>query len=81
MYPALPNDLAFAANFAKTVPEVIGLAFGQRRKTLTNSLSSRFPKDKTAAALREMGMREDIRGERLSAADFCTLTAHLLQEE
>ena len=81
VYPALPNDPAFAANFAQTVPEVIGLAFGQRRKTLTNSLSSRFPKDKTATALREMGMREDIRGEKLSAADFCTLTAHLLQEE
>ena len=63
------------------MPEVIGLAFGQRRKTLTNSLSARFPKDKTAAALREMGLREDIRGEKLSAADFCALTAHLLKEE
>ena len=80
VYPALPDDPAFAADFAKTVPEVIGLAFGQRRKNLPNSLSARFPKDKTAAALREMGLREDIRGEKLSAADFCALTARLLKE-
>lgn len=78
VYPELPDDPAFAAAFAQTVPDVIGMAFGQRRKTLTNSLSARFPKDQTAAALREMGLREDIRGEKLSAADFCTLTAHLL---
>lgn len=80
VYPALPDDPVFAAHFAKTVPEIIGLAFGQRRKTLTNSLSARFPKEKTSAALQKMGLREDIRGEKLSAADFCSLTAHLLEE-
>lgn len=78
IYAELPNDPAFAEAFAKTVPEVIGLAFGQRRKTLINSLSSRFPKEKTASALRDMGLREDVRGEKLSANAFCALTARLL---
>ena len=52
-------------------------AFAQRRKTLTNALSSVCEKSKTEEALTAMGLRTDIRGEKLSAADFVTLAKHI----
>jgi 16S rRNA A1518/A1519 N6-dimethyltransferase RsmA/KsgA/DIM1 with predicted DNA glycosylase/AP lyase activity len=59
------------------VSGLIALAFGQRRKTLTNALSGKYPKEKTAEALAVCGLRADIRGERLSAEDFCRLALAL----
>ena len=59
--------------------EVISAAFGMRRKTLVNALASIYPKEKTVAALERLGMREDIRGEKLSAKDFCALTDELMK--
>ena len=73
LYPDAPRDDGECRAFAERVSELIALAFGQRRKTLTNALSGRYPKEKTAAALEACGMRTDIRGERLGAADFCRL--------
>ena len=73
VYPDAPADRADTLAFSDGVGELIELAFGQRRKTLTNALSSKYPKEKTTAALEACGMRPDIRGERLSAADFCRL--------
>ncbi len=75
-----PDAAAYAegeARFAERVGDLIALAFGQRRKTLVNALSGRYPKEKTAAALAACGLRADIRGERLSAADFCRLAERL----
>ena len=74
VYPDAPEDLA---RFSGQVGGLIEAAFGQRRKTLVNALSAKYPKEKTAAALESCGMRTDIRGERLSAADFCRLAAEL----
>lgn len=74
IYPSSPADDGECDEFAADVGKVIALAFGQRRKTLVNSLASKYPKDKVGAALDECGIRTDIRGERLSAEDFCRLT-------
>lgn len=51
-------------------------AFEQRRKTLPNALAAGFPelgKDTLTALIEKAGHRPDIRGERLSTADFLTL--------
>ncbi len=77
VYPGAPTDDEGCDKFGTKVSDVIGLAFGQRRKTLVNSLSARYPKDATAAALEEMGLRPDVRGEKLTTSEFCTLTGLL----
>lgn len=79
VYTDAPTDDNACDAFGVAVAEVIGLAFGQRRKTLVNSLSTKYPKDKTAVALAEMGLRPDVRGEKLTTAEFCTLTGYLLK--
>ncbi|MDD6879936.1 MAG: rRNA adenine N-6-methyltransferase family protein, partial [bacterium] len=77
VYPAAPSDEKECAFFAEKVGEIVALAFGQRRKTLVNSVGAKYPKDKIAAALEACGIRADIRGERLSAEDFCRIAALL----
>ena len=77
IYPGAPGDDEACRAFAEKVSSLIELAFGQRRKTLVNALSARWPKEMTAAALEACGLRPDIRGERLSAEDFCLLADHL----
>lgn len=55
----------------------IRAAFEQRRKTLSNALSSGFPelsKDRITEIIEELGHRADIRGERLDIADFTALS-------
>lgn len=49
--------------------------FAQRRKTLVNSLQSGYPlpKDALAAAIAECGLPADVRGEKLSLADYARL--------
>ena len=59
---------------------VIRAAFGQRRKTLSNALSTGFPdrsKEELTAAISACGFDERIRGERLSTADFAALADEL----
>ncbi|MBQ3591930.1 MAG: ribosomal RNA small subunit methyltransferase A [Clostridia bacterium] len=80
IYPDAPADDGECDAFGTAVSDVIGMAFGQRRKTLVNSLSGRFAKDATAAALEEMGLRPDVRGEKLTTEEFCTLTGLLLKK-
>ena len=61
--------------------KVIKAAFGQRRKTLSNALSTGFPeipKEKILEAITACGFDERIRGERLSTADFSLLSDKLL---
>lgn len=57
---------------------LIRAAFGQRRKTLVNSLANApelsLTKERTAAALAEMGLSETVRGEALSLEQFARLT-------
>ena len=60
---------------------VVRAAFAQRRKTLLNALStaygSRFSKDQLRQILRECGLDESIRGERLSLEEFGRWSRHL----
>ena len=62
---------------------VIAAAFEQRRKTLLNALSNKgiAPKEKIKAALSEMALPEDIRGERLSLVEFQQLSGLLAEKE
>lgn len=57
---------------------LIRAAFNQRRKMLVNALAAaageRYTKDDVARALREAGLSEQIRGEKLSLADFAKLS-------
>lgn len=56
---------------------VVRAAFGQRRKTLLNALSSAFSascsKDALRAAIAACGLPEDVRGERLGIPEFAAL--------
>ena len=60
---------------------VIKAAFGQRRKTMVNSLSHdgklQLSKDKVLEALEKMGLSPTIRGEALSLSEFATLCNYL----
>ncbi len=52
---------------------LIELAFGQRRKTFVNAAGGAYPKERLISALAEADLRADVRGEKLSAYDFCRL--------
>lgn len=63
---------------------LIKAAFGQRRKTLVNSVSGSpeltLPKETVLAALQQVGISEKIRGEALTLAEFAALESALSQE-
>ena len=76
LYKDKPVKPADEALFFK----VIKAAFGQRRKTLSNALSTGFPaldKEKITEAITACGFDERIRGEKLSTADFAALSDEL----
>jgi len=77
VYPDAPEDKTECEAFAKNVKKVIAAAFSKRRKTLANALSSAYQKDKVVKAIESCGFRPDIRGEKLSTADFCRLAMEL----
>lgn len=63
-YPSHDRNLVF---------DVIKAAFGQRRKTLVNALSSSFSfvsKAQIEEIIVSLGLRADIRGEKLAISDF-----------
>ena len=70
---------AVAVKSEKMFFRVVKAAFGQRRKTLTNALGGLYDKSAVEAALDSLGIRTDIRGEKLSALDFCRLTTALMK--
>lgn len=78
VYPDAPADDVECERFAAETRRLIAAAFAKRRKTLANALSDSYPKERVAAVLADLGLRSDIRGEKLSAADFCRL-AHGLR--
>ena len=69
--PVKVNDASFMF-------KIIHASFNQRRKTLQNGLYNsselRIPKEKTVAALEEMGLTPTIRGEKLSLEEFAQLS-------
>jgi 16S rRNA (adenine1518-N6/adenine1519-N6)-dimethyltransferase len=57
--------------------EIIKAAFAQRRKQLSNSLANAFPrfsKETVQRAIEQAGLSPDVRGEKLSLADFARLS-------
>ena len=68
----------------KLMFDIIKSAFGQRRKTLLNALSKspyiNIGKDSVKEALGEMGLDENIRGEKLSLSQFARLADILLEK-
>ena len=74
VYPDAPKGEEERKTFVSRVKRVIELSFIQRRKTLVNALSGTFAKENISNALDAMGLRPDIRGERISPRDFCRLT-------
>ena len=69
--PVKVNDASFMF-------KIIRASFNQRRKTLQNGLYNsselRIPKEKTVAALEEMGLTPTLRGEKLSLEEFALLS-------
>ena len=63
---------------------IVRAAFSQRRKTLVNALGNAallsFSKEQVAAALKDLGLPETIRGEVLSLEQFAALANRLGQE-
>ena len=62
--------------------KVIRAGFSQRRKTLSNSLSSGLglAKDQTSAALQQVGLRPSARAEELTLEDSCRLTSQIFED-
>ena len=74
--PIVPIDEAL---FFRTIKA----AFEQRRKTLPNSLMTGFSeisKERLTEIIIECGHKPDIRGEKLSVADFCALSNAIYKE-
>ena len=74
--PIVPKDEDM---FFRTVKA----AFEQRRKTLPNSLMTGFSeisKERLTEIIIECGHRPDVRGEKLTVADFCKLSDALYNE-
>ena len=68
--PVVPND-------EDTFFATVRAAFSQRRKTLLNSLSTGFPqipKERLAELIAALSLRPDIRGEKLTVAQFAALS-------
>ncbi len=78
------EESPYTVSDEKTLFEVISGAFAQRRKTLLNSLSSSLgwvSKARIGEIIEACGFDINIRGERLSIDDFCTLANELFKEK
>jgi len=60
---------------------VVRGAFAQRRKTVANSLGSRFGKDRAREALSEAGLDPQLRAEHLSVEDFRRLARAMVARD
>ncbi len=73
VYPEYAESTMTPDELGEKTTQLIGLAFGQRRKTLVNAISSAYSKEKVTEVLESIGLRADIRGERLSPSEFCKI--------
>ncbi len=77
----LYNEPKYLPSDKKLFFGIIKAAFEQRRKTLVNAINAKYPslsKAFIAEKLESMGLRADIRGEKLSCADFVQLSDALI---
>ena len=80
----LYDEMKYQVKSEKMLFDVIGGAFIQRRKTMLNSLSSHLSfvsKERIGQIIEELGFDINIRGERLSIADFCRLADRIYDEK
>ena len=80
----LYDEMKYTVKSEKMLFDVIGGAFIQRRKTMLNSLSSHLSfvsKERIGQIIEELGFDINIRGERLSIADFCRLADRIYDEK
>ena len=57
----------------KLLFDLVKANFLKRRKTITNSLSSVIEKEKLVSILKELNIKEDVRGEALTLEDFAAI--------
>ena len=72
----LPPKNPIAVSDPSLLMRLIHAAFEQRRKTLVNAISAKFPslgKERLSEILIALGFDVNVRGERLSTADFARL--------
>jgi 16S rRNA (adenine1518-N6/adenine1519-N6)-dimethyltransferase len=76
------NKNLFDINNREHFNKLYRAAFSMRRKTLANNIAAAFniSRESAAKAITECGFIEDIRGEKLSAADYAKLSNHLFSE-
>ena len=67
-----------SSEYRKKLSQVVRLAFGQRRKKMIKQLSRLFGKDKINEIYEQVGLKEDIRAERVTVAQFQQLTDLLI---
>ncbi|WP_367681192.1 16S rRNA (adenine(1518)-N(6)/adenine(1519)-N(6))-dimethyltransferase RsmA [Buchnera aphidicola] len=67
------NDNLCSKYDVNTLSYITKVAFNQRRKTICNSLSSLFPKEK----LIKLGINPLLRAQNLSISQYCLLSKHL----
>ena len=80
----LYDEMKYQVKSEKMLFDVIQGAFIQRRKTMLNSLSSHLSfvsKERIGQIIEELGFDINIRGERLSIADFCRLADRIYDEK
>ena len=80
----LHKEKPFAPKNDELFRRTIRVAFEQRRKTLPNALQAGFPtltKEQCIAAVEAIGLRPDIRGERLTMEQFVALSDVLCELE
>lgn len=76
----IPDEPKFSPDSEKTFFRTVKAAFGQRRKTLANGLSTGFPeldKARIKEIISECGFPETVRGETLSIPDFIKISNFL----
>ena len=59
---------------------IVKLAFSQRRKMMSKLLRQHWPAETIDSALRALGLRADVRGEKLSLEQFVALTKTLTEK-
>lgn len=80
----IPETKKYAPKNEKVFFKTVKSAFGQRRKTLANALSSGFPnftKDEIRERITDLGLKETCRGETLSIEEFVCLSDSLCEEK
>ena len=75
----LREQLAVNVKSEKNLFKVIKVAFMQRRKTLLNGLSNSglFTKEKAREILKELGIEENVRGEKLTLEQFAKISDYI----